>query len=263
MRSFFFLVTKNSRFIYKAGKAALQLARRSPQIGIQQVEHLGVERIVQEERRSVMRGARDDAPPRRNADRFVTFVQPFRVPWRGDRVVTAWTLKIGGEPGPPRRCESSHAAGSSTLTMVKMNDAPEYCYQQAAAIPYRRRSRRFEVMLITTRKGKWIIPKGIVEPELTVRESAAQEALEEAGVVGTVSRRAIGRFEYEKWGGLCQVEVYPLRVDTELAQYDEQDFREREWLTPTEAAARVQLPDVDKMIRELRRFVDVQSPACE
>jgi 8-oxo-dGTP pyrophosphatase MutT (NUDIX family) len=145
--------------------------------------------------------------------------------------------------------------------MQRMNDVPEYFYEQAAVIPYRRRGRRFEVLLITTRKGKWIIPKGIVEPELTARESAAREALEEAGVRGTVGRRMIGHFEYDKWGGVCRVAVYPLRVEIELAHYDEDDFRDREWLTVAEAAARVQLPDVDRMIRNLRQFVDGQSPA--
>ena len=60
-------------------------------------------------------------------------------------------------------------------------------FKQSAVVPYRLVKNEIEVLLITTRKGRWIIPKGIIEPELSAAESAAKEALEEAGVKGEVS----------------------------------------------------------------------------
>jgi 8-oxo-dGTP pyrophosphatase MutT (NUDIX family) len=55
-------------------------------------------------------------------------------------------------------------------------------------IPYRIRDGKIEVMLITssTRK-RWIIPKGMIEPDMTPQDSAAKEAWEEAGIIGQVA----------------------------------------------------------------------------
>jgi phosphohistidine phosphatase len=65
---------------------------------------------------------------------------------------------------------------------------PDWIYRQSAVIAYRRRPRGVEVLLITSRKGtRWVLPKGVVEPGLSPATSAAKEALEEAGVRGTVN----------------------------------------------------------------------------
>jgi 8-oxo-dGTP pyrophosphatase MutT (NUDIX family) len=56
--------------------------------------------------------------------------------------------------------------------------------QQVAAICYRIRKRGIEFLLVQTRGGRWIFPKGGVEPGLTRAQSAALEAFEEAGVHG-------------------------------------------------------------------------------
>ena len=69
-----------------------------------------------------------------------------------------------------------------------MRTRPDHYYRQSAVIPYRLREGRVEILLITSRKGKrWVVPKGILEPELTPAESAAKEAREEAGVSGRIS----------------------------------------------------------------------------
>lgn len=57
-------------------------------------------------------------------------------------------------------------------------------------------------MITSRNKGKWIIPKGVIEPCMTPQGSALQEAFEEAGVDGDVDEIPIGKFEVEKkWGG--------------------------------------------------------------
>ena len=130
---------------------------------------------------------------------------------------------------------------------------PAYYYQQSAAIPYRRRGGRLEVLVISSRSGKrWGVPKGIQEPGLEAHDSAAKEALEEAGIEGQVGREVVGRFEYEKWGGTCKVEVYLMRV---LRHVDDPRWVERErqrrWLSPEEAASVITVEELRSIVRSL------------
>jgi len=60
--------------------------------------------------------------------------------------------------------------------------------RQVAAVCYRRGRRGIEFLLVQTRGGRWIFPKGGVEPGLTQAQSAALEAFEEAGVHGRMER---------------------------------------------------------------------------
>jgi len=56
--------------------------------------------------------------------------------------------------------------------------------EQVAAICYRVRAGVIEFLLVQTRGGRWIFPKGSAEPGLTHAQAAALEAFEEAGVHG-------------------------------------------------------------------------------
>ena len=47
--------------------------------------------------------------------------------------------------------------------------------------------------------------KGIKDPGLSPRESAAKEALEEAGIEGEIADAALGSYTCEKWGATCTV----------------------------------------------------------
>jgi len=66
--------------------------------------------------------------------------------------------------------------------------------QQVAAVCYRMRKRGVEFLLIQTRGGRWIFPKGGVEPGLTHAQSAALEAFEEAGVHGRMEEIPFARY---------------------------------------------------------------------
>jgi len=117
---------------------------------------------------------------------------------------------------------------------------------QFAALPWRRTADGgLEVLLITSRETRrWVIPKGNPIKNLKPGPSAAQEAFEEAGVRGTVRSRAIGLYHYDKRlrSGRTQhvrVFVHPLEVREELDAWPEKAEREREWVSPAEAAERV------------------------
>lgn len=136
-------------------------------------------------------------------------------------------------------------------TSPERRDRPAYYYTQSAALPYRLHQGALEVILITSSGGqKWIIPKGICEPGLTPEASAAKEALEEAGVRGNIEAHSIGRYELAKWGATCSIDVYPMAV-TELLGEGEwhETHRQREWLDPQSAAARITQPELAQIVR--------------
>jgi 8-oxo-dGTP pyrophosphatase MutT (NUDIX family) len=58
--------------------------------------------------------------------------------------------------------------------------------------------RGVEFLLVQTRGGRWIFPKGGVEPGLTQAQSAALEAFEEAGVHGRIEEMPFARFHIGK-----------------------------------------------------------------
>lgn len=111
--------------------------------------------------------------------------------------------------------------------------------RQAGALPYAIVEGRLAFLLITTRKtGRWIFPKGGIEPGLTPWESAAKEALEEAGVVGEIAHEPVGSYRTCLGGSgsvLIDVDLYPLRVTNQLDDWREKGQRLRHWVTLGEA----------------------------
>ncbi|PUB90441.1 MAG: hypothetical protein DBP01_07560, partial [gamma proteobacterium symbiont of Ctena orbiculata] len=87
---------------------------------------------------------------------------------------------------------------------TEMRDRPAYYYKQSSVIPYRMEEGEVEILVVMSSKRKhWVLPKGISEPALSLQDSAAKEALEEAGVEGEVAEEPIGAYSYEKWGAEC------------------------------------------------------------
>ena len=120
--------------------------------------------------------------------------------------------------------------------------------RQAAVIPYRIRKERIEIALVTTSRGKrWIVPKGSVDSGERLRDAAIREAEEEAGVLGVLARKSLGRYRHVNGDGPCQVEVYMMRVTDVLEHWLEDGLRRRRWMPVPDAAACVR--------DELRQFV--------
>jgi 8-oxo-dGTP pyrophosphatase MutT (NUDIX family) len=128
-------------------------------------------------------------------------------------------------------------------------------YKQSGVIPYRKKQGKLEVMLITSRnKGRWIIPKGVIESDLDARASAAKEAFEEAGVQGDVHRKLLGVYRHRKWGDVCTVQIYAMKVRKVYRKWDETD-REREWLSLRDALKRLRRNDLKRAMQRLPRVV--------
>lgn len=120
----------------------------------------------------------------------------------------------------------------------ELRDRPAYYYTQSSVIPYRLNQGQLEIMVVSSSQKKHlVVPKGIKDPGLTPQQSAAKEALEEAGVEGLVADAPIGRYDCQKWGGTCSVEVYPMEVTRVLPEDEwEERHRGRNWVSPETAA---------------------------
>ena len=152
--------------------------------------------------------------------------------------------------------------GESTAASMTNASKPAVVKRvQYGALPYRLRtgSRRPQFMLITSRETqRWVIPKGWPKKGKSARQSAAREAFEEAGVIGRVSRRAVGSFSYEKRlknGGTveCEVRVFPLHVKRQSREWPEKQERKVKWLSAAKAAKKVDEPTLGELIRQLAR----------
>lgn len=125
-----------------------------------------------------------------------------------------------------------------------------------AALCWRGTSSSLEILLITSLNTKrWIMPKGWPMDGMTLAQSAAREAFEEAGVEGTVSATPIGNYPYlkeKKDGGAmaCSVDVFALQVTGQAADWLEKDARELLWLPLAQAAAKVAEPGLRAILRD-------------
>jgi 8-oxo-dGTP pyrophosphatase MutT (NUDIX family) len=112
--------------------------------------------------------------------------------------------------------------------------------QQAAAIAVRRSARTVQVCLIRRKDSKsWGIPKGVVDRGDTRKETALNEAWEEAGLKGRLIGDAIGTYKYKKWDKTLRVAVYVMEVLDQADTWDEAAFRERRWTSFDKAASRL------------------------
>jgi 8-oxo-dGTP pyrophosphatase MutT (NUDIX family) len=129
--------------------------------------------------------------------------------------------------------------------------------RQVAALPWRIVEGRLEICLVTTRETRrWTVPKGWPMKRLTDRAAARAEAEQEAGVTGKIAKTAVGTYTY--WKRLTdrfdfvRVEVYPLRVVGELAEWKEKGEREVRWLSGDDAARLVDEPELASLIAAFR-----------
>ena len=128
--------------------------------------------------------------------------------------------------------------------------------QQAGVIPYRFRRSKLEILLITSsRSGRWVVPKGHIEPDMTPRQSAITEAFEEAGINGKVPKTSFGTYSYEKADDKCgqsyRVEIFAMRVTYVMKNWPEEFRRTRTWMSPKEASDSVRENELKQLIKSL------------
>ena len=90
--------------------------------------------------------------------------------------------------------------------------------EQVAAVCYRVRGAVTEFLLVQTRAGRWIFPKGSAEPGLTHAQAAALEAFEEAGVHGRMEEAAFTRYARRKRANNGNSALIELTVHAHLCE---------------------------------------------
>jgi 8-oxo-dGTP pyrophosphatase MutT (NUDIX family) len=113
-----------------------------------------------------------------------------------------------------------------------------------------------QALLLTSRETKrWIIPKGWPMKGRKPWEAAAQEALEEAGIVGRPRKTPIGSYVYFKRQtahfDVCRVDVYLLAFTEQRKSWREKGQREAKWFGFGEAATLVDEPGLIKLLLDL------------
>lgn len=128
-------------------------------------------------------------------------------------------------------------------------------YHQSAVIPMVADDTGVRVVLVTSRRRKrWIVPKGVVEHNLSTPASAVREAYAEAGVRGVAYPTPIGAYHYHKWDGECTVSVYVMRVTEVLQEWAESKSRERILVSVEEAKRLVDRPQLCKLLDRVPEF---------
>lgn len=128
--------------------------------------------------------------------------------------------------------------------------------KQVAAVCYRVRDGNIDFLLVRTRKGRWIFPKGGVEAGLTYAESAALEAMEEAGAHGRIEEAPFTSYTLKKSRGenLSPVKAYLCAVvRIEPAQ---EFYRNPTWFSDLKAKQRLQESRSAEDATEFARVID-------
>lgn len=132
--------------------------------------------------------------------------------------------------------------------------------RQVAALPFRREGDGSpRVLLVTSRHTRrWIIPKGWPQAGCDDHHAAEAEARDEAGILGVVLPRSIGCYTYRKQlrnGSVdVRVTVFLLSITEELTSWLECEQRQRAWFTPAEAAALVDEPELQGLLRQIETW---------
>lgn len=127
---------------------------------------------------------------------------------------------------------------------------------QVGALVWRFDKSILQVLLVSSRDtGRFVIPKGWTEKNLTDPYAAANEAYEEAGVRGVISDIPIGRFAYTKIIGPgyalpCVITVYPMEAMEILKVWPEMNERTRFWMPISQAAESVDEPQLKILIED-------------
>lgn len=130
--------------------------------------------------------------------------------------------------------------------MIPWSACSEFGFEQACAVPVRRRGTRLEVCLITSSSGRWVFPKGFIDPGETNSEAALKEAFEEAGVHGQVLGEPLGSYKARKnkLRKCLSVVVLLMQVTRSDSEWTESHRRQRRWVSVTAARQLLSQPEL-------------------
>lgn len=157
----------------------------------------------------------------------------------------------------PRQTGLAKKAVQMSIQAPLHGEGDDSLAQQVAALCWRRHKNTLQFVLITSRDtGRWVIPKGWPVPGLAPSAAAANEAWEEAGVLGRISDQPLGDYLYLKMTSpvlsvRCAVTVFPLQVAELKRNFPEAKERRRRWFAADKAARLVDEPDLMSLLQTI------------
>jgi 8-oxo-dGTP pyrophosphatase MutT (NUDIX family) len=132
---------------------------------------------------------------------------------------------------------------------------------QVAAVCYRVSRNSLEFLLVNTSSGKWTFPKGHTDPDLSGSEAAAREAMEEAGVKGTIEESYFDCYLDCKRGcgnesGPREILIAAYLLEVAQTGLPEELYRNPSWFAPLEARQRLAERRERKYGQEMARIVE-------
>lgn len=119
-------------------------------------------------------------------------------------------------------------------------------------MPFRRKGSQVEFLLVTSHRGRWIFPKGLVEGRETPQETALKEAREEAGVLGVLLPEPLGEYTDRKWRNECKVTMFLLEYGRDCESWEEKGLRERRWCSFDDALRLIRKEELQGVLRQAR-----------
>jgi 8-oxo-dGTP pyrophosphatase MutT (NUDIX family) len=125
------------------------------------------------------------------------------------------------------------------------------------ALPYIMKGGSVYIMIITSSSGKnWIVPRGRRESKMNDSEVARMEALEEAGVTGSISPKISGSCTIQSGGrDKLKLTIYPLKIDKVMKKWEESSFRKRKLLKLNDALDKIDEKPLCKCLQQLARKI--------
>jgi len=151
----------------------------------------------------------------------------------------------------------STAMGSGASAKVLRAPVKQKRRQQVAAVCYRIGGRGIEFLLVQTRGGRWIFPKGGAEPGVTLAQSAALEAFEEAGVHGRIEEIPFARYRrHAPDTGVSEPAVAAYLCEVTRREAPQEANRNPTWFSAEKAKLRLRQDRAHDFGSELARVVD-------
>ena len=121
-------------------------------------------------------------------------------------------------------------------------------------LPYTFIDRKLHLLLITSSSGnRWIFPKGRQEPDMTPHEVAVMEAVEEAGVLGTLRQDLRTRCQMSDGRYL---QLYAMKISKLLKSWPEANVRRRRLFPLSDALEMIGDPGLAKAVRRLAMAIN-------
>lgn len=152
--------------------------------------------------------------------------------------------------------DSPYERPSWLLSLASMFRRPARV--QIAALCHRKRGGVQEVLLITSKTTRrWILPKGWPILSYNAHRTAAIEAFEEAGVIGTARRKPFATFLSHKGGEAgfkirTRVLVFLVDVESTTTDYPEYGKRDVRWVPIGEAIKMAGDPGLVDVLEKLK-----------